>query len=72
MFAMPKTKTKKLKKTSNITIILPETEMGTISPKPTEEKVIKLKYKNSKNCLIIDVFSVSDVLKLSTLIVYKA
>ena len=23
--------------------------MGTISPKPTEEKVIKLKYKNSKN-----------------------
>lgn len=61
---MPKTKTKKLKKTSSITIIFPETKTGTISPKPTEENVIKLKYKNSKNCLKNELFSVIDVLKL--------
>ena len=69
---MPKTKTKKLKKTSSITITFPETEIGTISPKPTEEKVIKLKYKNSKNSLIYELFPVSDVLKLSTFKTYRA
>tara|TARA_R100001230_G_C5625473_1_gene134131 strand:- start:73 stop:291 length:219 start_codon:yes stop_codon:yes gene_type:complete len=50
MFAIPNTNTKKLKKTSIITNSLPEIDNGTISPKPTDEKVIKLKYRNSKNC----------------------
>ena len=61
---MPKTKTKKLKKTSNMTIIFPETETATTSPKPTEENVIKLKYKNSKNWLKKELFAESIVLKL--------
>lgn len=49
MFAIPKTSTKKLKKTSIITKSLPEIVNGTISPNPTDEKVIRLKYINSKN-----------------------
>ena len=49
MLAIPKTSTKKLKKTSIITKSLPEMVKGTISPKPTDEKVIRLKYVNSKN-----------------------
>ena len=48
MLAIPNTNTKKLKKTSIITKSLPEIVNGTISPKPTDEKVIKLKYINSK------------------------
>jgi hypothetical protein len=50
MFAIPNTNTKKLKKTSIITNSLPAIDNGTMSPKPTDEKVIKLKYRNSKNC----------------------
>ena len=51
MLAIPKTKTKKLKRTSIITKSLPGIVNGTISPKPTDEKVIRLKYVNSKNPL---------------------
>jgi len=50
MLAILKITTKKLKKISIITKILPEMKIDTISPYPTEEKVIKLKYINSKNC----------------------
>ena len=59
MLAIPNTSTKKLKKTSIITKSFPEIVNGTTSPNPTDEKVIKLKYINSKNCgineLLIDV-----------------
>jgi hypothetical protein len=72
IFATPKIKTKKLKKTSNSTIIFPGTDKGTISPNPTEEKVIVLKYKNSKNCRKNELSPVIDDLKLYESVIYKA
>jgi len=72
MFAIPNTNTKKLKKTSIITNSLPEIDKGTISPKPTDEKVIKLKYKNSKNCNENESLSAVLELKFSGFKVYKA
>ena len=72
MLAIPNTSTKKLKKTSIITKSLPEIVSGTTSPNPTDEKVIKLKYINSKNCGIKELSSDIVDLKFSELKVYNA
>ena len=72
ILAIPKTKTKKLNRISSITIIFPETETGTISPKPTDENVIKLKYINSKNCIKKESLNDLADLKLSEFSTYKA
>ena len=49
MLAMPKTKTKNRKATCNITKVLATIDTGTISPYPTDENVIVLRYKYSKS-----------------------
>ena len=72
MFAIPKTKMKKLKTTSKITISFPAIEMGTISPYPTEEKVIKPKYKNSINCKKNELLGIVSNLKLPEFNMYNA
>jgi len=72
MLAIPNMSTKKLKKTSIITKSFPEIVNGTISPKPTDEKVIKLKYVNSKNCKKEEPLSTVAILKLSELNTYNA
>jgi len=72
IFAIPKIKTKKLKKTSNSTTIFPGTDIGTTSPKPTEENVTKLKYINSKDWRITELSPSKEDLKLLESTAYKA
>ena len=72
MLAMPKTSTKKLKKISIITKSLPEIVIGTMSPNPTDEKVIMLKYVNSKNCRKIELLNDVSDLKFSEFKRYNA